>query len=207
MEVARGVSATALTACPKVELQMRQSKKALPLSEAASLLQPGSVLLLGTCLSDGRPNVMALAWYTLLQDNPMRLACVLRKDRESFAALRDQGECVLNIPTADQIEQVLDCGTLSAREQDKLARHGWTTCTASQVGVPLVVESHAHLECRVVEQQEMGDCAVFVLEILAASANQELNMEALPTLPGNLLLRVGNEIQQRRGDLERAMLT
>ena len=114
MEVARGVSATALTACPKVELQMRQSKKALPLSEAASLLQPGSVLLLGTCLSDGRPNVMALVWYTLLQDNPMRLACVLRKDRESFAALRDQGECVLNIPTADQIEQVLDCGTLSA---------------------------------------------------------------------------------------------
>lgn len=180
---------------------MHPTKTPLPVRDADVLLQPGSVLLLGTCLADGRPNVMALAWYTLMDSEVLRIACVLRNDRLSWQALASLRECVLNIPSIEQIEQVLTCGTLSAREMDKLACLGWSTTPASRVGVPLVLESCAHIECRVVEQRDMGDCSVFVLEAVAAWRDAELELPELHAAPGSLLLRAQQEIERRREEL------
>lgn len=184
---------------------MHPTKISLPLHEADVLLQPGAVLLLGTLLADGRPNAMALAWYTLMDNAALRIACVLRRDRLSWQALVSRGECVLNIPSLEQIEQVLTCGTLSARDMDKLACLGWSTTPAARVAVPLVLESCAHIECRVVEQRDMGDCSVFVLEAVAAWRDAEVELPEFHAAPGSLLLRAQQEIERRREELRHAM--
>lgn len=115
--------------------------------------------------------------------------------------METQRECVLNVPSLEQLEQVLACGTLSARELDKLATLGWSTVPASCVRVPLVQESSAHIECRVADQREMGDCSVFVLEPLAVWLDSEAELPDFHAAPGSLLLRSREEIDRRKAEL------
>ena len=138
-------------------------KKELPLSELQRIYQPGSLLLLGTQLN-GRANVMALAWHTLLEDAPARIACILRSQGRTFQALQQTGECVLNMPLDHHLEQVLLCGSLSGHDADKLALCGWSTRPAGSVQVPLLSECQAHVECRVLLLEQDGDYNLCLLE-------------------------------------------
>lgn len=130
---------------------------------------------------------------------------MLRADRQSFHALARDGECVLNIPSLEQIEQVLACGTLSAREADKFSALGWSTQPATAVRVPLVAESSAHIECRVIEQRDMDDCSVFILAPLKVWLDGAAEMPDFQPAPGSLLLRNRRDAEQRSQDLRRIL--
>ncbi len=146
-------------------------KRPFPLSRVYRLLEPGPVLLVTTA-QRGRPNVMTLAWHTMMEFEPPLVGVIMSDRNFSFAALRATKECVLNLPTADLAKQVVGCGSVSGRRVDKFARFGLTAEPASKVAPPLVAECFAGLECRVVDTRFVEKYGFFVLEVLAAWADR-----------------------------------
>lgn len=142
-------------------------KRALALSRVYQLLEPGPVVLLTTA-RDGRANVMAMSWLTMLEFVPPLVGCVVSNRNASFATLKATRECVVNIPTDDLAEKVVGVGNTSGRDIDKFATFGLTPQRASCVAAPRIAECYANLECRVVDARMVSAYNFFVLEVVKA---------------------------------------
>ena len=142
-------------------------KRALPLSRVYRLLEPGPVVLV-TTERDGRANIMAMSWHTMMEFEPPLVGCVVSGRNYSFEALEATGECVLNIPTRELAVKVVGCGNTSGRRRDKFAAFGLTPAPASLVAPPLIAECYANLECKVVDRRMVEDYNFFVLEVVKA---------------------------------------
>ena len=148
------------------------AKRSFPLSKVYGLLEPGPVLLLSTA-HKGRINAMAMSWHTMMEFEPPLLGCVVSSRDFSFTALKATRECVLNIPTLELAQKVVDCGNSSGRSVDKFTAFGLTPAPASLVGAPLIAECHANLECKVVDTRFVNRYNFFVLEVVKAWTDPE----------------------------------
>ena len=141
----------------------------LELSKAFTLIEPGPVVLVTTCAA-GRANVMTISWTMVLDFSP-RFALTTGPWNHSFAALEQQRECVIAIPTVDLLDTVVGIGTCSGADTDKFARFALTALPAHQVAAPLLGECLANIECRVIDI--VRPHGIVVLEALAAWIDPE----------------------------------
>lgn len=147
---------------------MEAKMKAMRLSRAFTLLEPGPVVLVTT--NDGRKdNVMTISWTMVVDFTPV-FAMTTGPWNHSFAALRKNRECVIAIPAVDQIDTVVGVGTCSGADTDKFAKFGLTAVKGRHVRAPLIRECLANIECRVV--QIAGRHNIVVLEGLAAYCDE-----------------------------------
>lgn len=136
----------------------------MPPEKAYRLLESGPVVMV-TTRSDRGPNVMTMGFHMMLQHDPPLVGCVIGPWDHSYAALRDTGECVICLPTADMAETVTKIGNCSGSEVDKFDAFGLTAKRADTVDAPLVAECLANLECRVVDRTLVSRYNLFVLEV------------------------------------------
>jgi flavin reductase (DIM6/NTAB) family NADH-FMN oxidoreductase RutF len=142
---------------------MRQMK----LSKAFTLMECGPVVLVTT--HDGtKPNIMPLSWTMVVDFTPL-FAFVTGPWNYSYAALRKNRECVIAIPGADMLDQVVGIGTCSGTDTDKFARFGLTPVPGKLVSAPLIGECLANIECKVVNIVSKHN--IVVLEGVAAYTN------------------------------------
>jgi flavin reductase (DIM6/NTAB) family NADH-FMN oxidoreductase RutF len=120
-----------------------------PLSKAFTLLEPGPVVLI-TTFDGKKPNIMTISWTMVTEFTP-RFAIATGAWNHSYAALKKTKECVIAIPTVDQIDQVLGIGTCTGTEVDKFERFGFTPVAASHVRSPLIRDCLANIECKVID--------------------------------------------------------
>lgn len=97
-----------------------------------------------------------------------RLKLPPKCENYSFETLKATGECVINIPTVELAEKVVDCGNTSGRQVDKFKTFGLTAIPATVVKAPLIAECHAHLECKVIDRKLVPRYNFFVLEVVKA---------------------------------------
>ena len=147
----------------------------MPLSRVYRLLEPGPVVLLTTA-AEGRANVMAMSWHTMLDFDPPMVACVISDRNHTFGMLRAAGECAINIPTAKIAGQVVGCGNTSGRRVDKFKAFGLTPLRGLVVSAPLIAECYANLECRVVDTGMASKYGLFVLEVLKAWSDPSVKL-------------------------------
>jgi flavin reductase (DIM6/NTAB) family NADH-FMN oxidoreductase RutF len=143
------------------------TKRSYPLSKVYGLLEPGPVVLLTTA-HQGRMNVMAQSWHTMMEFVPPLVGCVIGGNSFSVDALRKTRECVLAIPTADLAGKVVACGNSTGSKTDKFHAFGLTPQAATLVGAPLIAECYANLECRVADTRMVNRYGFFVLEVVRA---------------------------------------
>jgi len=136
------------------------------------LLYPCQAVLI-TCAHGGRANVMASSAMPASFKPPLLVVSVSPR-RFSYELIKLQGEFVVNIPTLRLLDEVVACGSSSGREVDKVKRLGLTLGRARRVEVPIIEECAAHLECRVFREVEAGDHSLFIGEVVAAYAEEEL---------------------------------
>jgi len=143
------------------------ARKSFALSRVYGLLEPGPVVLV-TTECDGRPNIMAMSWHTMIEFEPPLVGCVISNRNYSFGLLKKTGECVINIPAVEIAEKVVGCGNTSGRNIDKFEKFSLTPAPASRVGPPLIKECFANLECRVADTRMVTSHCFFVLEVIKA---------------------------------------
>lgn len=86
----------------------------------------------------------------------------------SFAALRAERECTLNVPVRAIAQKTVDCGGVSGAKIDKFREFGLTPMPAKRVRAPLVAECPLNFECRVVDTGMVRKYDLFVLEVVQA---------------------------------------
>lgn len=157
----------------------RRTKRDFPVAEVRRYLEPGPVVLVSSAHA-GRRNVMTLGWHTVLEFTPSLVGCMISSGNFSFELIRQSGECVINLPTADMIDTVVGVGNTSGAAVDKFDRFGLTDRRAARVGAPLIAECHACFECVVADDRLVADRNFFVFEVVQA------HVAARPAYPRTL---------------------
>ncbi len=102
------------------------------------------------------------------------LAVSIAPQRYSHNLIKETEEFVINVPTTDIVEETLFCGRRTGRKFDKFEETGLTPLPAKEVNPSIIKECVAHLECRLHRQITTGDHTLFIGQVLAAYADEEV---------------------------------
>lgn len=94
--------------------------------------------------------------------------------RYSYRQLKESGEFVINIPSADLARVVDYCGNVSGGEVDKFKETGFTPVPAAHVRAPLIAECPVNVECRVKQVIPLGSHDAFIADVLAVHFNEDV---------------------------------
>lgn len=159
--------------------------------EGYFLLHPKLAILVATQRA-GKPNVMTAAWCTPVSDDPFIIALCLGKDSLTAGNITATKEFTLNIPTRKLLNAVWLCGTRSGRKLDKAKAARLTYGRARKISAPVINECIGHLECRLRQRHEYGECYIFIADVLSAYAEKELMKEGAWSEKAKVLLHLGS---------------
>ena len=140
-----------------------------PLERAFTFVESGPALLIST-RHNGKNNLMTVSWHAVMGFEPTLGLC-LGPWNYSHTAMLETGECVVAIPPANLLEQVVAIGNCSGDTVDKFKEFSLTPLPALHVAAPLVGECLYNLECRVENRQLVNDYSFFVLQGVRAWRN------------------------------------
>jgi flavin reductase (DIM6/NTAB) family NADH-FMN oxidoreductase RutF len=150
------------------------------------LLEPGPVVLVSSA-RDGKTNVMTMGWHMMIGFSPALFGCYIDESNHSYEMVVRGKECVINLPTADLLEQVIGIGNCSGADTDKFALFGLTPEKAGEVAAPLIAECYASFECKLADAHPNPNHPLFVWEIVRA------HVARTPKLPKTLHYRGDGE--------------
>lgn len=136
------------------------------------------VVLLSCWGREKKPNIITLAWSGVICSDPPTIYASIRPNRYSYSLLKENGDFVINIPSAEQVREVDACGVVSGRNKDKFELCGFTAQQAEKVDAPLIAECRINLECRTRQVLELGVHHAFVAEVLGLLIDRELVVDA-----------------------------
>ena len=147
-------------------------KQEIAIGVAHRLLSGRPTCLL-TTQYHGQVNVMAIAWASPISLEPPLLALAVHPSSYTHDLLPRSEEFVLNIPGRPLAEQVMQIGSVSGQDEDKIQLTGLALESGRRVEAPWIDECLAHLECVVIDRLAPGDHTVFVAEVIGAWVAEE----------------------------------
>jgi flavin reductase (DIM6/NTAB) family NADH-FMN oxidoreductase RutF len=177
---------------------MASPKVDLPVHRIRAFLEPGPIVLVSS--ADGqRRNIMTMGWHTVMEFTPSLVGCVIAGGNHSFDIIRATGECVINLPTSDLVDQVVGIGNISGEQVDKFDRFGLTAEPSDQVSAPRIAECHANFECRLYDDSLIDRYNFFIFEVVKAQvAKTPKNPETLHYTGDGVFLLSGKTVSRRR---------
>ena len=167
---------------------------------------PTPTALITSVDAEGKPNIITLGEvFNLSIREPVWVGIAVRKATYSHELMSAQREYVVNLPTSDMMDQVLQCGSVSGRDGvDKFAEFGLTPVPAQQVQPPLIDECPVNLECKVVDIVETGDHDLLIGDVVVMHVDDSLlnengdfvleKVDTVVMMPGGFA-RVGERIE------------
>lgn len=146
-------------------------QKSATVNQAWDRKYPEQVVLAITKAPDGRINLMAIGWVTLVSDEPPMFICGIDDPAYTLELIRQNKEFVIAYPSKAMAGETLYAGTTHGHEIDKGKISGLKFESASVVDVPLLSDAVANFECRLVTEYRPGNCPLVVGEVVASSVN------------------------------------
>lgn len=175
----------------KVQLGKRAPPMAMP------------VCLIGAMVK-GRANFCAVAWFTVLDDEPPAIAVVLGKDRATMEGIQENGTFSVNIPTGSNVSAVDYCGINSGHDVDK--SEVFSVSYGRLVTAPLADECPVSAECRLSKVIEFPGTDLVIGEVVQLHVDRGLlddgkvDVESLRPLlysfPGGPYLSIGQSLAE-----------
>ena len=138
-----------------------------------ALLAPAPPALV-TCGDMENSNALAVAWTGIINNVPPKTYISVRPGRYSYSMIKESGEFVINLTSADMIKALDGCGMLTGAKVDKFKKFGLVKQEASEVKCPLVAQSPLSLECRVTDIIELGSHHMFLADVVAVDVEENL---------------------------------
>jgi flavin reductase (DIM6/NTAB) family NADH-FMN oxidoreductase RutF len=167
--------------------------KTISMEDIPALLNPRLAVLVTCVDSKGRANIITVAWQSPLSHRPPLVGISIGKKRYSHQLIAETREYVINVMSMEQKEIVWICGSRSGLEYDKASLTGLSLQPGSYVKAPVIKEALGFLECRLVEQYEVGDHTLFVGEVLHAEAAAAYFTDVWETGRARVLLSLRGE--------------
>jgi flavin reductase (DIM6/NTAB) family NADH-FMN oxidoreductase RutF len=119
-------------------------------------------------------NIITIAWTGTICTEPAMCYISVRPGRHSYETIRKNREFVINLTTGKLAFATDWCGVKSGKDHSKFEEMGLTPVPASRVKAPLIKESPLNIECVVKDIIELGSHHMFISEVVAIQASEEL---------------------------------
>ncbi len=113
-----------------------------------------------------KPNAMAASWVTPLSVRPPLFGVAISPKRYTYELIRKYGDFGVCFLPISKVSSVLGVGSVSGRTINKFEKYGLTIKKPGKINAPLIEESLAALECKVVDSFTVGDHEFFVGKVL-----------------------------------------
>ena len=154
------------------------------------MLNPAPVVMISCGSSVDEYNIITVAWAGTICSDPAMCSISIRPERHSYELIKRDRAFVINLAT-ERLAAATDwCGVRSGRQYNKFIETGLTPGKATYVQAPLIIESPVNIECVVKEIIPLGSHDMFLSEIVAVHADEELfdkKSDALRLDQSNLL--------------------
>ncbi len=117
---------------------------------------------------------MNAAWGGIIGSQPPSISVSLREATLTYHSIQLKEAFTVNIPSEKYLKEADFVGLVSGREYDKFTETGLTPEKSQLVNAPLVKEFPYALECRLVQQVELGLHTMFIGEIVGMVADSEV---------------------------------
>lgn len=127
-----------------------------------------------SCGSAEKPNVLTVAWTGIINTDPPKTYISVRPKRHSYALIKESGEFVINLTTAELVKSADYCGIYTGAKINKFEKCALTPAPSQEVSCPSIAESPLCLECRVSEIIPLGTHDMFLADIVSVSVDESL---------------------------------
>ncbi len=154
-----------------------------------NMLYPLPVVLVSCGITEDTHNIITIAWAGTVNTNPPMLSISVRPERYSYGIIKESNEFVVNLPLASMAGEVDFCGVKSGKQVDKFKHCRFEKTTSQIVRVPSIEQCPVSIECVVEKEIELGSHSMFIANVVAVSAWEEiLNKKTNALELGNLSL-------------------
>ncbi|MEM0004026.1 MAG: flavin reductase family protein [Desulfurococcaceae archaeon] len=137
------------------------------------VLHPRPVYLIVSRSKNGSVNVMSASWVSPVSDEPFLVAVSIWKGSLTHQNIRETGEFTVNIPSDKHLNTVYKAGVVSGREVDKISSLGLRLLKSSVIETPGLEDMLGFIECKVVNEVEVGESTLFIAEVKAVHVVEE----------------------------------
>lgn len=166
-EIQSGKQAVKKTAAVKKNIAKREYWK------PSNLLCPVPAVIVTCRDKKGNDNAITIAWAGTICSDPVMLSISVRKERYSYAIIKETKEFVVNLTTVALTRATDYCGVKSGRDVDKFKEMHLTKCDSKVVKAPGIAESPVNLECKVKKVIELGTHDMFIAEVVSTDINPD----------------------------------
>ncbi len=165
-----------------------------------TLACPTPLWVVGTYDSEGKPNVMTIAWGGICCSKPQSVNISLRKTTYSYNNIIEKKAFTINIPSENYAKEADYFGIATGSKTDKFADTGLTPVKSDLVDAPYINEFPLILECKMTHNTEIGTHTLFVGEIVDVKADEHvLGEEGLPDINKVLPVLFAPEVRTYHG--------
>ena len=127
-----------------------------------------------SCGSGEHANIITVAWTGITNTVPPKAYISVRPSRHSYTLIQESGEFVINLTPAALVRAADYCGTYTGAKVDKFKKCNLTKLQVEEVCAPLIGEAPISLCCRVTNVLPLGSHDMFLADIVAVYANEDL---------------------------------
>jgi flavin reductase (DIM6/NTAB) family NADH-FMN oxidoreductase RutF len=113
---------------------------------------------------NGKPNFMAVAWFTMASYKPPRIAITLGNGHYTNPGIRENKTFSVCLPSEDMVEITDYCGIVSGKKTDK--SEIFDLFYGELKTAPLIRDCPLCMECKLVEIVESGPNEIYIGEII-----------------------------------------
>ncbi|WP_303221356.1 flavin reductase family protein [Methanosphaera stadtmanae] len=124
-----------------------------------------------SCRKDGHDNALAVGVASVASIDPVMVMIGIIPSRFSYDMVKDTGKFVVNIPTKEFSEKYMYLGTVSGRDEDKLA--SINTTDADMIDAPILTDCPVNIECSVVDSIQPGSHELFIGKVEKVHCDEE----------------------------------
>lgn len=130
---------------------------------------PMPVSLVGTHV-EGKPNFLAVAWFSMVSYKPLRLAIALGKGHYTNPGIKENQAFSLCLPSEDMAEITDYCGLVSGKKSDK--SEIFELFYGELPSAPLIRDCPLCIVCSLMETVECGLNEIFIGDIKETHADE-----------------------------------
>ena len=116
-------------------------------------------------------NMLTVSWVGTTCTNPAMCYISVRPERHSYPIIKETGEFVINLTTAEMARATDWCGVRSGKDYDKAKETGLTYAPSVNVKAPIIAESPLSIECMVKQIIPLGSHDMFLAEVVNVQAD------------------------------------
>jgi flavin reductase (DIM6/NTAB) family NADH-FMN oxidoreductase RutF len=138
----------------------------------SELTDPRQVVLV-TARCRGKDNIIALAWHTQASFSPHLYTIFVGHSRHTHGMIKEGKVFCVNFMPYKLSDEVEYCGTHSGRRTDKFSETKLEKEECNKIDCCRIKQALAYMECRVVDEIEVGDHTMFVGEAVETAVNEK----------------------------------